>query len=250
MTAVSGFEPHWTAPPNVRTFVTTRTGGVSAPPFESFNLALHVGDDAEAVAENRRRLREGLCLPAEPAWTAQVHGTRCTRAEPEGAADAEADAAVVEGPGAVGVVLTADCLPVVLARADGAAAAVAHAGWRGLAAGVVDEAVRALGSPERIHAYLGPAIGPDAFEVGAEVREAFLAGADEDRRAFHARNDRWLANLYILASQRLKRLGVPPHCISGGGFCTFSDGDRFFSHRRDGQTGRMATLVWLEEGGA
>jgi len=249
MTAVSGFEPHWTAPSNVRTFLTVRSGGVSQPPFDSFNLAMHVGDDPEAVAENRRRLREGLDLPAEPGWTAQVHGTHCTRVGPEGAADTEADGGLVDTPGAVAVVLTADCLPVVLARDDGTAAAVVHAGWRGLAAGVVETAVRALGPPGSLHAYLGPAIGPDAFEVGEEVRAAFVDWAEEDQNAFHPHGERWLANLYLLASQRLKRLGVAPHCISGGGFCTFSDAGRFFSHRRDGRTGRMATLVWLESPG-
>ncbi|MFP4561313.1 MAG: peptidoglycan editing factor PgeF [Thiohalorhabdus sp.] len=247
MTTVPGFEPHWTAPGNVRTFVTTRRGGVSRPPFDTFNLAGHVGDDAKAVAENRRRLRAGLGLPAEPAWTAQVHGAHCTRVGPEGAEDAEADAGMVAGPGAVAVVLTADCLPVVLARDDGTAAAVAHAGWRGLAGGVVEAAAEALGPATDLHAYLGPAIGPEAFAVGEEVRAAFVDQAEEDQHAFHAHGDRWLANLYILASQRLKRLGVAPHRISGGGFCTFSDAGRFFSHRRDGQTGRMATLVWLEE---
>ncbi|HKJ70851.1 MAG TPA: peptidoglycan editing factor PgeF [Gammaproteobacteria bacterium] len=245
--AVSGFEPHWTAPPGVRMFVTTRQGGHSRPPFEAFNLALHVGDDPDAVAANRADLRNGLGLPAEPAWLEQVHGTRCTRVGPDGPEQAEADAGVVNAPGAVAAVLTADCLPVVLARDDGTAAGVAHAGWRGLAAGVLEQAAAALGDPADLHAFLGPAIGPEAYTVGQEVRDAFHRAALEDLLAFQPAGDAWQANLYLLAANRLKRLGVDPARISGGGFCTYTDAERFFSYRRDnGETGRMATVVWIE----
>jgi hypothetical protein len=245
---VPGFAPQWTAPAAVRAFVTTRREGASTGPFAGFNLGDHVGDDPAAVTANRRRLREGLGLPAEPAWLRQVHGIRCTEAGPAGPREPEADAAVVRGPGSVAAVLTADCLPVILARADGAAAGVAHAGWRGLAGGILEATAAALGPGERLHAYLGPAIGPDAFEVGAEVRSAFLAEEPADAAAFRAYGDRWLADLYTLARRRLERLGLPPGWISGGGLCTLTDAERFYSHRRDGRTGRLATLVWLDRG--
>jgi hypothetical protein len=245
---VAGFEPHWTAPPGVRVFVTTRGGtGHSVPPFDRFNLANHVGDDPEAVAANRADLRRGLGLPAEPGWLAQVHGTRCTRVDADGPVEAEADAGVVVSPGAVAAVLTADCLPVVLARSDGTAAGVAHAGWRGLAAGILEETVAALGPPQSLHAFLGPAIGPEAFTVGSEVRDAFARAAFEDLLAFHPEGEGWRANLYLLAANRLKRLGLDPGAISGGGFCTYTDAERYYSYRRDnGRTGRMATLAWVE----
>jgi len=168
---------------------------------------------------------------------------------PEGPAEAEADAGWVAAPGAVAAVLTADCLPVVLAHQSGSAAAVAHAGWRGLAAGVLEETVAALGEPGALHAFLGPAIGPDAYAVGQEVRDAFARAAFEDLLAFQPSGEGWRANLYLLAANRLKRLGLRPDRISGGGFCTFTDTQRFYSHRRDaGITGRMASLVWLEPG--
>jgi hypothetical protein len=244
---IPGFEPHWTAPPGVRMFVTTRAGGHSQAPFDGFNLAHHVGDDPQAVAANRADLRAGLGLPAEPGWLDQQHGTHCTAVGPEGPAEAAADAGVVTGTEAVAAVLTADCLSVVLARDDGDAAGVAHAGWRGLAAGVVEEAVAALGEPGELHAFLGPAIGPEAFVVGDEVRDAFAKAAFEDLLAFQPGPEGWHANLYLLAANRLKRLGLDPGRISGGGFCTYSDPARFYSYRRDGgDTGRMATLVWIE----
>ncbi|MEF8793648.1 peptidoglycan editing factor PgeF [Thiohalorhabdus sp.] len=247
-TSVAGFEPHWTGPPPVRLFITTRSGGHSHPPFDGFNLAAHVGDDPEALAPNRADLRTGLGLPAEPGWLEQVHGSRVTRIDPDGPAEAEADGGVVTGTGAVAAVLTADCLPIVLARADGTGAGVAHVGWRGLAQGVVEAAVAALTSePSELHAFLGPAIGPEAFTVGSEVRDAFTTSAFEDLLAFQPEDAGWRANLYLLAANRLKRLGLEPGGISGGGFCTYSDPERFFSYRRDGgRTGRMATLVWLE----
>ena len=243
MTTVPGFEPAWGAPTGVRAFITDRRGGRSARPFDGFNTAGHVGDDPEAVVANRARLREGLALPAEPAWLHQVHGTVVTPVTVAGPATQEADAAYVSEPGAVAVVQTADCLPVLLARGDGRAAGVAHCGWRSLAGGVLAKLVQALGDPDRQQAYLGPAIGPAAFRVGADVRAAFDGSADE--AAFRADGDGYRADLYHLARNRLIAAGLNEEAIRGGGFCTYTDAERFFSHRRDGRTGRMAALIWL-----
>lgn len=235
--------PEWPAPASVRALVTTRAGGVSAGPYSSMNLATHVGDDPAAVAENRRRLRAHL--PAEPLWLSQVHGVAVVRAE-DAAEGAEADAAFTRRTGKVCAVLTADCLPVLLCNDAGTVVCAAHAGWRGLAGGVIESAVRATNEPPaRLLAWLGPAIGPQAFEVGAEVRETFLAHAPEAATAFAAKeNGKWLADLYRLAGQRLKALGVAR--VFGGGFCAFSDAERFYSFRREKATGRMASLIWME----
>lgn len=248
--------PDWDAPANICACVTTRAGGVSAAPFDSFNLAEHVGDEPQAVRDNRRRLREALALPAEPAWLAQAHGKEVVEAGPA-AAGARADAAVCFGPGAVCAVLTADCLPVFLCDQSGACAGVAHCGWRGLAAGALEATVAALGRrPAELLAWLGPAIGPHAFQVGDEVRAAFVADAradastsaqtdaQDDALAFVPDNTgRWLADLYRLARARLQRLGVER--IGGGTYCTYHDARRFYSFRRDGRTGRMAALIWM-----
>jgi YfiH family protein len=234
--------PDWPAPANVRALVTTRAGGVSRGPYAALNLATHVGDDPAAVAENRRRLRAQL--PAEPLWLNQVHGSRVVDAA--GAAPGiEADAAFSHAKRLVCVVQTADCLPVLLCDEAGTAVAAAHAGWRGLAGGVIEAVVKAMDvAPGRLMAWLGPAIGPQAFEVGAEVRETFLAHAPEAESAFAAKeNGKWLADLYRLAGQRLNALGITR--VFGGGFCTFHE-ERFYSFRRDKATGRMASLVWLE----
>lgn len=236
--------PDWVAPARVRALTTTRPGGASAGPYGSLNLASHVGDAPAAVAANRRRLVDALELPAEPAWLEQVHGTRVLTLD--GAPPAEpADAAVTRRPGVVLAVLTADCLPVVLCEENGAAVAVVHAGWRGLAAGVIGAAVRALGgNAARLRVWLGPAIGPAAFEVGAEVREAFMDADAGAAAAFEAiRAGKWHCDLYALARRRLAAAGI--ETVSGGEFCTFTDSERFFSYRRDGQCGRMATLAWL-----
>jgi len=248
---VSGMwlEPDWPAPPGVRALTTTRRGGVSAAPYNSLNLAGHVGDDPAAVTANRRRLSETAGLPAEPVWLEQVHGCDvCVLAEdtPARAQTNRADAAVAHRPGVVCAVLTADCLPVLLCDDRGEVVAAVHAGWRGLLDGVIEAAVGAIGHPaERLLAWLGPAIGPNAFEVGDEVREAFCAGSARCENSFRpSANGRWLADLYGLARERLDALGVEQ--VSGGGLCTMSDGARFFSYRRDGVTGRMATLIWIE----
>lgn len=237
--------PDWPAPAGVRALSTLRGGGASVPPYASLNLGAHVGDAPAAVAENRRRLRVAAALPAEPAWLSQVHGVRVRDLDAEEAAE-PADAAFTRRPGQVCAVLTADCLPVLLACASGEAVAAVHAGWRGLAGGVIEAAVRAFGSaPASILAWLGPAIGPGHFEVGPEVHEALLKEDPAAGSAF-ARNarGRHLADLYALARRRLERLGIEQ--IYGGGECTFAGADKYFSHRRDGVTGRQASLIWLE----
>jgi hypothetical protein len=243
MEATAFIRPDWNAPANVRAAVTTRAGGVSHGPWASLNLAAHVGDEPAAVAENRRRLREALALPAEPAWLEQVHGMRVARLP--GPAGEPADAAVCFTRGSVCAVLVADCLPVLLASVAGDRVGVAHAGWRGLAAGVVESTVAALDcEPGELVAWLGPSIGPRAFEVGAEVREAFLARDAGAAAAFSpVREGRWLADLPALARRRLAAAGVAD--VRGGTLCTHSDRGRFYSYRRDGATGRMAALAWL-----
>jgi YfiH family protein len=233
---------------------TLRVGGSSRAPYASLNLGGHVGDAAIAVAKNRRSLREAAGLPNEPCWLSQVHGTRVADLDAD-SMGGEADAAVTSEPGRVCAILTADCLPVLLAAAAGGRVAAAHAGWRGLAAGVIEAAVQAMGvTPQDLLAWLGPAIGPRHFEVGAEVREAFLKEDPGAGMAFTASTrggvgelgggERYRADIYSLARRRLERLGVER--IYGGGDCTYSSAERYFSYRRDGQTGRQASLIWLE----
>lgn len=237
--------PDWPAPPAVRAVTTTRHGGVSTGAWSSMNPADHVGDAEAAVAANRARLREALALPAEPAWLEQVHGVRVVEVTGGGERPA-ADAAWTDRPGVVCAVLTADCLPVVFADRAGRCVAAAHAGWRGLAAGVLEATVGQLPVPPAdLLAWLGPAIGPAAFEVGAEVRATFVDHAAAAARAFVPGRDgaHWFADIYTLARQRLAGAGVT--AVFGGGGCTYTDSARFFSYRRDGVTGRMATLAWL-----
>lgn len=241
--ALDWIEPDWPAPPGVRALVTTRAGGASRGPFASFNLGAHVGDDPAAVARNRAVLRSRL--PAEPVWLDQVHGATAVEADasPSGA---RADAVVTRVRGTVCAVLTADCLPVLLADRAGHAVGIAHAGWRGLAAGVIEAALARIGVPAcALLAWLGPAIGPRVYEVGAEVRSALLAADPGAEAAFAARgNGKYLADLYALARRRLAAAGVTE--VRGGGFCTYSDRDRFFSYRRERTTGRFASLIWIE----
>jgi YfiH family protein len=243
MAGLEFIRPDWNAPAGVRAAMTTRAGGVSAGPWASLNLATHVGDQPAAVAENRRRLRAALALPAEPAWLEQVHGIRVARLP--GPASGPADAAVSFTRGGVCAVLVADCLPVLLASRAGDRVGVAHAGWRGLAAGVIESTVAALGcEPGQLVAWLGASIGPRVFEVGGEVREAFLSRDAGAAAAFSAgREGRWLADLPALARRRLAAAGVAD--VRGGTLCTHSDPERFYSYRRDGATGRMAALAWL-----
>jgi len=220
-------------------------GGASQAPYACFNLGRHVGDDPLAVAENRRILRSRAGLPAEPSWLAQVHGVAVADLDSAGP-DGAADAAITRCSGKVCAILTADCLPIVFASDTGDAVAAAHAGWRGLAAGVIGATVRAMAaSPERLIAWLGPAIGLEHFEVGAEVREAFLTTDSGAGDAFKATlTGKFMADLAMLARRQLAALGV--NRIYGGGECTYARADRYFSHRRDGVTGRQATLIWRE----
>ena len=223
--------------------MTTREGGVSSPPWDSFNLGDHVGDDAAHVAENRARLR--VQLPAEPAWLKQIHGATVVDA---GSDALTADASVTRQAGCVCAVLTADCLPVLFCDRAGRVVAAAHAGWRGLAQGVLEATVAAMQVPPgEVLAWMGAAIGPRAFEVGDDVRLAFVTQHPEAAAAFvpdpSGVPGKWLADIYQLARIRLNRVGV--HAIYGGGRCTFNEADRFYSYRRDGVTGRMASLIWL-----
>jgi YfiH family protein len=245
---VEGLVPEWPAPASIRAFSSFRGGGVSAGPWRSLNLGDHVGDDPAAVTANRRRLRVAAQLPGEPHWLEQVHGcevvfdpkARCPRA----------DGVATDQPGRICPVMTADCLPVLLCNQTGTRVAAAHAGWRGLAAGVLESALaRFCDRPERILAWLGPAIGPEYFEVGENVLTACLRDDAGAAACFHAkRPGHWLADLYGLARRRLGRYGVT--AVYGGDWCTYADAARFFSHRRDGVTGRMATLIWIDPGNA
>jgi purine-nucleoside/S-methyl-5'-thioadenosine phosphorylase / adenosine deaminase len=242
--AIEWLEPEWPVPRHVRVVSTLRTGGASEGAYASLNLAAHVGDDAGSVRENRRRLCEAAGLPSEPLWLDQVHG--CEVVEADGQVGVpRADSAVATSPGRVCAVMTADCLPVVLADRAGTRVATAHAGWRGLVGGVIEATVAALGGdPADIVAWLGPAIGQGAFEVGPEVRQAFIDQLPDAGVSFQ-RNDRgrFQADLCALARIVLARTGVGS--VFGGGWCTATDAARFFSYRRDGVTGRMATLAWL-----
>jgi purine-nucleoside/S-methyl-5'-thioadenosine phosphorylase / adenosine deaminase len=244
MTESIGFAPEWPAPPGVRAWVTERGSG--AGPYAALNLATHVGDAEAAVLANRARLRATLGLPTEPVWLTQVHGTRVLDLDTETVVPA--DGAVTARPGVVCAALTADCLPVLLCDRGGRRVGVAHAGWRGLLHGVLPAAVAVLGAPAgQILAWLGPAISQSAYEVGAEVREAFLAAAPGATAHFapNARG-RWQADLYGLARASLAAAGVT--AVHGGGSCTFRESTRFFSHRREAPCGRMATLIWREPG--
>lgn len=246
--------PDWPAPSCVRAFSTVRSGGLSEMPYHGhqksaggLNLGMHVGDDAHIVRENRALLRR--FLPSEPVWLNQVHGNRVVDASRSGDAP-DADASFACCPDVVCVIMTADCLPVLLCRRDGKAVAAAHAGWRGLAAGVLENTVRAISEKKGadIMAWLGPAIGPDAFEVGEDVRDTFVQKDGRLSVAFEKRtgaDGKYLADIYALARLTLRQAGVMQ--VYGGGFCTVSDESRFYSYRRDGVTGRMATGIWIDK---
>jgi YfiH family protein len=282
--------PEWEVPPRVRAVMTTRRGGVSLAPWDSLNLGIHVGDSSAAVFENRRRVSEEARLPAEPVWLEQVHGTSVVVLDGSPASTAGAlasvtsrdkvrapaevaslsarprgDSAVTAASGVVCAIQVADCMPVLFAARDGSAVGAAHAGWRGLAGGVLEATVSAMKMPaNQLVAWLGPAIGPKHFEVGDDVVEAFTSKAPlelraQTRAAFVSNppsevrpagagrpTGKWLCDLYALARLRLAAMGVTQ--VSGGGLCTVTDADRFYSYRRDGQTGRMAALIWLEPG--
>ena len=235
----------WPAPPGITAFTTLRgPAGDSQPPFDRFNFGLRNGDEVDVVLGNREMLMRALPLPAAPRWLRQVHGIAV--AVDPGDDEPEADAAVTRTPGSVLAVLTADCLPVVFAADDGSEVAVAHAGWRGLAGGVIEATVAAMDADaSRVLAWLGPAAGPDAYEVGGEVLQAFTAQDPGAASAFVAtRPGHWRVDLYALARRRLAAIGVTR--VFGGGLCTISDPRRFYSHRRDQRTGRMGTVVFRQ----
>lgn len=242
---VSWLTPDWPAPAPVRALSTLRAGGVSRGVYEGLNLGDHVGDQPADVSANRAALRRAAALPGEPCWLRQVHGVRAVAAE-GWRPGVEADACHAASPGLICAVLTADCLPVLMCSRDGSRVAAAHAGWRGLLDGVIERTLAAMAvDGGDVMAWLGPAIGPRSFEVGAEVRERFLAAAAEAEAMFvPGREGRWLADLYGLARLRLRTAGVT--AVHGGGFCTLSEPERFYSYRRDGVTGRMAALIWSE----
>ena len=234
--------PEWPAPKNVHALQTTRLGGRSLPPYASLNLGSHVGDQPLVVSRNRMML--GPLVPSEPVWLNQVHGIKVADAGQAGCLP-EADASVSTHRGAVCVVMTADCLPILLCDDKGSVVGAAHAGWRGLCDGVIEATVLAMQlPPSTIMAWLGPAIGPAKFEVGDEVRAAFLARQPQAASAFVAGAEgKWLADIYQLARFRLEAIGISR--VYGGDLCTYSDEQRFFSYRRDGVTGRMGTFIWL-----
>ena len=236
--------PDWPAPANVRAFVTTRAGGVSEGEYASMNLGLSSGDQPERVRRNREIVR--AMLPSEPVYMRQLHGTDVAMLDADADAAVTADAAVCSGSGRVATVLTADCMPLLLADRRGARVAAVHAGWRGMAAGVVENAVDALGVPSsEVIAWMGPTIGPDAFEVGPEVREAFVAHDSQAAGAFRAHTPgKFMADLYGLARLRLASRGVT--AAFGGGFCTFHEPARFFSYRRAPKSGRMGAFIWRQ----
>jgi polyphenol oxidase len=233
--------PEWPAPRNVKAVITTRHGGVSQGVYAGFNLGDHVGDLPEHVKENRENLRRHIGI--EPRWLKQVHGNSAVDAEKIGDG-AQADAAYARSAGVACVVLTADCLPILLCNRAGTHVAAIHAGWRGLSMGVIESTIGTMDSAAKLLAYLGPAIGPQRYEVGDDVREVFVEHDSRAVAAFVANeNGKWLANLYELARQRLYSLGVDR--VYGGDFCTAEDAARFYSYRRDGVTGRTASLIWL-----
>lgn len=240
----------WPAPPGVHAVVTTRHGGVSAAPWQSLNLGRHVGDDVVAVHENRTRLLAALQAIAPcgaPQWLSQVHGVTVVEADAGRQTDwvPDADAVTTTVKNLPCVVMTADCLPVFFCDRQGSRVAVAHAGWRGLCDGVLEATLSHFPDKADVIAWLGPAIGPEAFEVGPEVREAFMAHLPASMEAFRPSPNagRWLADIYTLARQRLAAAGVS--AVHGGSFCTVTEVDRFFSYRRDGRTGRMASVIWI-----
>ena len=235
--------PDWPAPRQVRALQTTRLGGGSVVPYDSLNLGSHVGDMPLVVAQNRMLLN--TILPSEPVWLEQVHGTTVANAD-KADCRPQADACVARHRMAVCVVMTADCLPVLLCDTEGSVVGAVHAGWKGLAAGVIEATVEAMNVvPQNLMAWLGPTISQDAFEVGDDVRDAFLQVDLQASKAFVSGDSgKWFADMYLLARMRLNALGINQIC--GGDCCTYRDVQRFFSYRRDGVTGRMGTFVWIE----
>ncbi|WP_227318251.1 purine nucleoside phosphorylase YfiH [Cedecea davisae] len=236
--------PQWPLPQGVASCSSTRIGGVSVAPYDSLNLGAHCGDNLEHVEENRRLFYAAAGLPSKPVWLEQVHGKAVLKLTGEPYTSKRADASYSNTPGTVCAVMTADCLPVLFCNAAGTEVAAAHAGWRGLCDGVLEETVACFqDNPENIRAWLGPAIGPQAFEVGPEVREAFMAKDEKAASAFRAAGEKYYADIYQLARQRLANVGVTQ--VYGGDRCTWTENGDFFSYRRDRITGRMASFIWL-----
>lgn len=236
--------PEWPLPEGVAACSSTRIGGVSLPPYDSLNLGAHCGDDPVSVEENRRRMFAAGGLPSKPVWLEQVHGKDVLKLSGEPYASKRADASYSNTPGTVCAVMTADCLPVLFCNREGTEVAAAHAGWRGLCAGVLEATIACFADkPQNLMAWLGPAIGPQAFEVGPEVREAFIAVDARAESAFRPSGEKYFADIYALARQRLAAAGVSE--VFGGDRCTFSEKSEFFSYRRDKVTGRMASFIWL-----
>ena len=236
--------PQWPIPQGVAACSSTRIGGVSLSPYDSLNLGAHCGDNPEHVEENRKRLFAAGNLPSKPVWLEQVHGKDVLKLSGGPYLSKRADASYSNTAGTVCAVMTADCLPVLFCNRAGTEVAAAHAGWRGLCEGVLEETVACFADkPENIIAWLGPAIGPIAFEVGAEVRTAFMAKDPQADSAFVPRGEKYLADIYQLARQRLANVGV--ESVYGGDHCTFNESETFFSYRRDNTTGRMASFIWL-----
>lgn len=234
-------EADWTLPTSIHALTTLRGGGFSSGPYASMNPARHVGDDAVSVAGNRRLLRERLGLPTGPFWLQQKHGARVVRAEMGGAN--VADGSFSAAKGVVCAVMTADCLPVLLCNPDSGMIAAVHAGWRGLLAGVIESAMQSIGNGGM--AWMGPAIGPDAFEVSTEVRDRFLKKSVMFESTFRpGKGQKWLFDIYAAARSVLSGCGAGQ--VFGGDYCTYSDSERFFSYRRDGACGRMASLIWRD----
>ena len=235
--------PNWPAPPQVKAYTTTRKAGCSQSPYSSFNLATHVGDELTSVMANRSALRKSLKLPSEPIWLEQTHSVKAIDAISTNI-DCQADASYTDTVGQVCVILTADCMPVLFCNREGTKVAAIHAGWRGLANGILEEVLQHFTTDVLV--WLGPAIGPQVFEVGTEVYETFTNFLPQAAEAFKPTdNDHWLADLYLLARQRLANQGITS--VFGSNFCTYSEPERFYSYRRDKVTGRMASLIWLEQ---
>ncbi len=243
MTDISWLD--WPSPPNVKACSTLREAGISKPPFDTFNLAAHVGDDEKSVIHNRKILCDAIG-PVNIHWLEQVHGT--TVVNVANSYNPEADASFSRQPNQACCVMTADCLPVFLCDNQGEQVAIAHAGWRGLCNGIVQNTLSSFRSPQAVMAYLGPAISQAAFEVGDEVREAFITHhkpLNLEEHFVHGDDPgKWMADLYGIARAMLNHQGV--NHVYGGDSCTFLESDHYFSYRRDGQTGRMAHLIWIE----
>lgn len=238
--------PDWSAPSHIKAATTTRLGGVSHHPYDALNLGNHVGDAINDVLKNRQLVVDQLQLPCEPFWLQQVHGVHVSDLDQQ--PNVKADASLTRQIGTVSVVMTADCLPVLFCDSAGTVVAAAHAGWRGLHAGVLEATIKAMGvDPSEIIAWMGPAIGANAFEVGEEVKTAFCDVQTHAENAFKPSNHqgKWLADIFMLATQRMQAAGVSQ--VFGGGLCTVENEQQFYSYRRDGKTGRMASLIWIEQ---